>query len=158
MLIRYRIGWPGMLKTEYIIDCSPLQKVSFIHTHLFVTHRFFTNPQSEQLLVGSLAQLAEHCTAIADVICLRSKRSWTKYGAARRSFCIQDTQKMAPPLPRLFCSRSIFRVSWMRKLLLVALYLCSPCKGTLATQAKTSWVQLLYKPEFFQALLSLLLR
>ena len=42
--------------------------VSYIYIHLFILHGYITNSQYDQLPVGLLAQLVEHCTGIAEVM------------------------------------------------------------------------------------------
>ena len=42
--------------------------VSYIHFHLFIIHGYITNSQYDQLPVGLIAQLVEHCTGIAEVM------------------------------------------------------------------------------------------
>ena len=42
--------------------------VSYIYIHLFILHRYITNSQYDQLPVGLIAQLVEHCTSIAEVM------------------------------------------------------------------------------------------
>ena len=42
--------------------------VSYIHIHLFIFHGYIANSQYDQLPVGFIAQLVEHCTAIAAVM------------------------------------------------------------------------------------------
>ena len=42
--------------------------VSYIYIHLFILHVFITNSQYDQLPVGLIAQLVEHCSGIADVV------------------------------------------------------------------------------------------
>ena len=42
--------------------------VSYIHIHLFVLHGYIMNSQYDQLPVGLIAQLVEHCTGIAEVM------------------------------------------------------------------------------------------
>ena len=41
--------------------------VSYIYIHLFILHGYITNSQYD-LPVGLIAQLAEHCTGIAEVM------------------------------------------------------------------------------------------
>ena len=40
--------------------------VSCIHIYLFILHGYVTNSQYDQLPVGLIAQLVEHCTGIAE--------------------------------------------------------------------------------------------
>ena len=48
---------------------SPVQiYVSYIYIHLFILHGCITNSQYDQLPVGLIAQLVEHCTGIAEVM------------------------------------------------------------------------------------------
>ena len=42
--------------------------VSYIYIHLFIPHGYITNSQYDQLPVGLIAQLVEHCTGIAEVM------------------------------------------------------------------------------------------
>ena len=42
--------------------------VPYIYIHLFILHGYITNSQYDQLPVGLIAQLVEHCTGIAEVI------------------------------------------------------------------------------------------
>ena len=42
--------------------------VSDIYIHLFILHGYITNSQYDQLSVGLIAQLVEHCTGIAEVM------------------------------------------------------------------------------------------
>ena len=42
--------------------------VSYIYIHLFILHGYITNSQYDQLPVGLIAQLVEHCTGIAEVM------------------------------------------------------------------------------------------
>ena len=42
--------------------------VSYIYIHLFIFHGYITNSQYDQLPVGLIAQLVEHCTGIAEVM------------------------------------------------------------------------------------------
>ena len=46
--------------------------VSCIYIHLFILHGYVTNSQYDQLPVGLIAQLVEHCTGIAEVMGLNS--------------------------------------------------------------------------------------
>ena len=39
-----------------------------IYIHLFILHGYITNSQYDQLPVGLIAQLVEHCTGIAEVM------------------------------------------------------------------------------------------
>ena len=41
---------------------------SYIYTYLFILHGYITNSQYDQLSVGLIAQLVEHCTGIAEVM------------------------------------------------------------------------------------------
>ena len=51
-----------------IILCSSNIR-AFIHPHAFFTnYRYITNSQSDQLPVGFIVQLVEHCTGIAEVM------------------------------------------------------------------------------------------
>ena len=43
-------------------------KGEYIHIHLFILHGYITNSQYDQLPVGLIAQLVEHCTGIAEVM------------------------------------------------------------------------------------------
>ena len=40
----------------------------FTFIYLFILHGYITNSQYDQLPVGLIAQLAEHCTGIAEVM------------------------------------------------------------------------------------------
>ena len=40
----------------------------YIYIHLFILHGYITNSQYDQLPVGLIAQLVEHCTGIAEVM------------------------------------------------------------------------------------------
>ena len=42
--------------------------VPYIYIHLFILHGYVTNSQYDQLPVGLIAQLVEHCTGIAEVM------------------------------------------------------------------------------------------
>ena len=42
--------------------------VSYIYIHLFILHGYITNSQYDQLPVGLIAQLVEHCTCMAAVM------------------------------------------------------------------------------------------
>ena len=42
--------------------------VSYIYIHLFIFHGYITNSQYDQLPVGLIAQLVEHCTGVAEVM------------------------------------------------------------------------------------------
>ena len=42
--------------------------VSYIYIHLFIILGYITNSQCDQLPVGLIAQLVEHCTGIAEVM------------------------------------------------------------------------------------------
>ena len=42
--------------------------VSYIYIDLFILHGYITNSQYDQLPVGLIAQLVEHCTGIAEVM------------------------------------------------------------------------------------------
>ena len=42
--------------------------VSYIYIHLFILHGYVTNSQYDQLPVGLIAQLVEHCIGIAEVM------------------------------------------------------------------------------------------
>ena len=42
--------------------------VSYIYIHLFILLGYITNSQYDQLPVGLIAQLVEHCTGIAEVM------------------------------------------------------------------------------------------
>ena len=50
--------------------------VSYIYIHLFILHGFITNSQHDQLPVGLIAQLVEHCTGIAEVMGSNSVQAW----------------------------------------------------------------------------------
>ena len=41
---------------------------TYIYIHLFILHGYITNSQYDQLPVGLIAQLVEHCTGIAEVM------------------------------------------------------------------------------------------
>ena len=45
-----------------------LKYVSYIQIDLFILHGYITNSQCDQLLIGLIAQLEEHCTGIAEVM------------------------------------------------------------------------------------------
>ena len=48
-----------------LFDFHPQFKyVSYIYIHLFILHGYITNSQYDQLPVGLIAQLVEHCTGI----------------------------------------------------------------------------------------------
>ena len=59
-----------LLKSFLLFDLSSAVQVSvsYIYIHLFILHGYITNSQYDQLPVGSRAQLAEHCTGIAEVM------------------------------------------------------------------------------------------
>ena len=69
----------------FTMQCSLLQRslsLSFINDfHIFTAihsspQRFITNQQNDQLPVGLLAQLVEHCTGIAEVLGLTPQQVW----------------------------------------------------------------------------------
>ena len=82
--------------------------VSHIYIHLFILHGYITNSQYDQLPVGLIAQLVEHCTGIAEVMGSNPVQAWIFSGF-------------------LFASQR-------------------------------SWVRIPFKPEFFQAFFSQLLK
>ena len=41
---------------------------SYIYIYLFILHGYITNSQYDQLPVGLIAELVEHCTGIAEVM------------------------------------------------------------------------------------------
>ena len=47
-----------------------------IYIHLFILHRYITNSQYDQLLVGSIAQLVEHYTGITEVMGSNPVQAW----------------------------------------------------------------------------------
>ena len=59
-----------LLKSFLLFDLSSAVQVyvSYIYIHLFILHGYITNSQYDQLPVGSIAQLVEHCTGIAEVM------------------------------------------------------------------------------------------
>ena len=50
--------------------------VSYIYIHLFILHGYITNSQYDQLPVGLIAQLVEHCTGIAEVMGSNPVQAW----------------------------------------------------------------------------------
>ena len=50
--------------------------VSYIYIHLFILHGYITNSQYDQLSVGLIAQLVEHCTGIAEVMGSNPVQAW----------------------------------------------------------------------------------
>ena len=62
----------GLLKwlAQILLDLSSAVQiyVSHIYIHLFILHGYITNSQYDQLPVGLIAQLVEHCTGIAEVM------------------------------------------------------------------------------------------
>ena len=50
--------------------------VSYIYIHLFILHGYITNSQYNQLPVGLIAQLVEHCTGIAEVMGSNPVQAW----------------------------------------------------------------------------------
>ena len=44
------------------------KKIIDLLTCIFAIHGYITNSQSDQLPVGLIAQLAEHCTSISEVM------------------------------------------------------------------------------------------
>ena len=50
--------------------------LSFIHSRLFTTYGFIWNQHDNQLPVGLLAQLVEHCTGIAEVLDSNPIQAW----------------------------------------------------------------------------------
>ena len=58
--------------------------VSYIYIHLFIRHGYITNSQYDQLPVGLIAQLVEHCTSIAEVMGFNPVQAYIFF---RLSFC-----------------------------------------------------------------------
>ena len=50
--------------------------VSYIYIYLFILHGYITNSQYDQLPVGLIAQLVEHCTGIAEVMGSSPVQAW----------------------------------------------------------------------------------
>ena len=55
--------------------------VSYIYIHLFILHGYITNSQYDQLPVGLIAQLVEHCTGIAEVMGSNPVQAWNFFQA-----------------------------------------------------------------------------
>ena len=55
--------------------------VSYIYSHLFILHGYITNSQYDQLPVGLMAQLVEHCTGIAEVMGSNPVQAWIFFQA-----------------------------------------------------------------------------
>ena len=55
--------------------------VSYIYIHLFILHGYITNSQYDQLPVGLIAQLVEHCTGIAEVMGSNPVQAWIFFQA-----------------------------------------------------------------------------
>ena len=65
---------------------SPVQiYVSYIYIHLFILHGCITNSQYDQLPVGLIAQLVEHCTGIAEVMGSNPVQAWIFFRLSFRS-------------------------------------------------------------------------
>ena len=45
-----------------------IRRFFMLYIHLFILHGYITNSQYDQLPVGLIAQLVEHCTGIAEVM------------------------------------------------------------------------------------------
>ena len=50
--------------------------VPYIYIHLFILNGYITNSQYDQLPVGLIAQLVEHCTGIAEVMGSNPVQAW----------------------------------------------------------------------------------
>ena len=59
--------------------------VSYIYIHLFILHGYITNSQYDQLPVGLIAQLVEHCTGIAEVKGSNPVQAWIFFRLSFRS-------------------------------------------------------------------------
>ena len=72
------IVWTGlnvtgvyMIRLSYIWTASErvqLQDISYFHSNLFILRWFIGNSQNDQLPVGLIASVLEHCTSIAEVM------------------------------------------------------------------------------------------
>ena len=66
-LLKLHTNCEDLSSTLYFIRSS-IYDVSYIHIHLFILRGYITNSQYEQLPVGLIAQLVDHCTGIAEVM------------------------------------------------------------------------------------------
>ena len=59
--------------------------VPYIYIHLFILHGYITNSQYDQLPVGLIAQLVEHCTGIAEVMGSNPVQAWSFFRLSFRN-------------------------------------------------------------------------
>ena len=59
--------------------------VSYIYIHLFILHGYIANSPYDQLPVGLIAQLVEHCTGIAEVMGSNPVQAWNFFRLSFRS-------------------------------------------------------------------------
>ena len=68
------------------VHTTPVQiYVSYFHIHLFILHGYITKSQCDQLPVGLIAQLVEHCTGIARIMGLNPVQGWIFFRLSFRS-------------------------------------------------------------------------
>ena len=75
-------------RTFLLFDLSSAVQiyVSYIYIHSFILHGYITNSQYDQLPVGLIAQLVEHCTGIAEVMGSNPVQAWIFFRLSFRNY------------------------------------------------------------------------
>ena len=99
--------------------------VSNIYIYLFILHGYITNSQYDQLPVGLVSQLVEHCTGIAEVMGSNPVQAKIFFRLSFRN-CLSCvvTARIFHPQFKIYVSNNYIKIdnSWQRELLKRAVY------------------------------------